>query len=88
MEAFETHALVVIGSERDGRPGFVVLEWSGRAVYGTELRDLYAAARPIGCDNEFRPTCADEFWPTSRLMNSWSSPIAAPLVSLPRVSSV
>jgi hypothetical protein len=44
-----THALLVVGSERDGRPGFLVLERGGQAVHGTELQDLTCQG-PLGAD--------------------------------------
>ena len=45
--AMGDHALIVIGSERDGQPGFVVLARAGHAVHGTELQDL-ACGGPAG----------------------------------------
>lgn len=56
IEAMKTHALVVIGSERDDRPGFVVLERGGEAVHGTELQDL-SCSGPLGANaaNEAAP---------------------------------
>ena len=37
-----------------------------RCWASTRRQPARASARPGGCDNEFRPTCADEFWPTLR----------------------
>ena len=32
----------------------------------------------VGCDNEFRPSSADEFWPTSRCVTGWPRPRPGP----------
>ncbi|MBV8912501.1 MAG: CDP-diacylglycerol diphosphatase, partial [Acetobacteraceae bacterium] len=47
IDAMKKHALVVVGSERGGRPGFVMLERGGQAVHGTELQDL-SCSGPLG----------------------------------------
>jgi hypothetical protein len=45
-------------------------------VSGVDLREVlcYEEERQVGCDNEFRPSSADEFWPTSRCLTGWPGP--------------
>lgn len=40
QQAMGSHDLVVIGGEREGRPGFVVLARGGPVPHGTEVQDL------------------------------------------------
>ena len=39
-----------------------------------DIRRAERARHGAGNDNEFRPICADEFWPTLRSMMAWRRP--------------
>jgi hypothetical protein len=59
--------------------GIVVIEtktfagWITGTLYGAHWTQHLA-----GCDNEFRPSSADEFWPISRCMTGWPGPRPRP----------
>jgi len=53
-----------------------------KSVSSQEVRALLGARKQlqikVGCDNEFWPSSADEFWPTSRCVTGWPGPRPRP----------